>query len=683
MKKTIVFIAIIPLLAFAQEISFFGNRGMFRVKYAEGHKMGKLSFHLNAVERYQNNRVLIQGDSTTDRNHFLQTRLGISYAINDFVETRFHVGPFTKYYEANDYPIQRGDPSPVIGINTYELGLKLGYLTVANETTPTTYAFGIDGYVDFGPSLSTELFSNAFENDRALYADSFYPPDYIKTNTVPHIPHNPDFGFDALFDFLTGPFALHLNVGYLITGTDQNPGYVTAADFALLERDNIIPHGLGIELGPAKDLRFLFETSGYSTPGIDSTVLWVTPGIRFGTTNVSFDLGVQLAVVGEWFWKPFFNFSGGYDLVEKPTVPIAHVTGTVTDARMNTPIAGTITFPDTEKEAVPTSPDGSYKLSLPPGSYRIRADAPEHRWREQNIVLKDGDRITLNFPLNTKPMAKVTGRIYDAETNAPVIANITFPQTEFPTASSDSTGFYSVDLAPGTFRLRVLAPDYLAEERFIDLKDNETQVTDIPLHKGGVLTGKVSEFETGKALLAQVIFVGTEIPRATTEGATGIYKAGVPPGTYTVRVEAADYIPETIPLVMERDETKIQNFVLKPVPKVGERVVLKGITFDFNSAVVKPISYPALDDAARVLKAKPKMKVEIGGHTDSVGPDAYNMKLSNERAMAVREYLMRYHNIETYRLIAVGYGETQPIADNRTRSGRDMNRRIEFKILSW
>ncbi len=676
MKKTLVFIAIIPLLAFTQEISFFGNRGMFRLKYAEGHKIGKLSFHLNAVERFQSNQVLIQGDSTTDRNHFLQTRLGISYAINDFVETRFHLAPFTKYYEANDYPIQRSDPSPVIGINTYEIGLKLGYLTVTNETTPTSYAFGIDGYVDFGPSLESELFSNSFRNDSILYADSIY-------STAPYVPHNPDFGIDALFDFRTGPFACHLNIGYLITGTDQNPGYVTPTDFLSLERGNLIPHRFGIELGPNKDLRFMFEASGYSTPAIDSTVMWVTPGIRFGTTNVSFDLGVELAVVGDWFWKPFFNLSGGYDLMERPTAPIAHVTGLITDARLNTPIIGTITFPGTEQAAVPTSPDGSYKLSLAPGSYTIRADAPEYRWQDQNIVLKDGDRITLNFPLNKKPMAKVTGRIYDAMTNAPVIADITFPQTEFPSARSDSTGFYSADLAPGTFRIRVLAADYLDEEKIIDLKENETQITDFALHKGGILTGKVSEFETGKPLLAQVIFEGTQIPKATTEPATGIYKAPLSPGSYTVRAEAADYIPETIPLVMERDETRIQNFILKPVPKVGERVLLKGITFDFNSAVIKPVSYPVLDDAARVLKAKPKMRVEIGGHTDSVGPDQYNMKLSNERAIAVREYLIRYHNIETYRVIAVGYGETQPIADNRTRSGRDMNRRIEFKVLSW
>ena len=656
---------------------------MFRVKYAQPHKMGKLSLHLSAVESYQNNRVLIQGDSTTDRNHFLQTRLGISYAISDFIETRYHIAPFGKYYEANDYPVQRGDPSPVIGIKAHEVGLKLGYPIVVNEATPTMYAFGLDAYVDFGPALPTEWFGRALENDRALYEDYFYPPDSIRTNTLPHIPHDPDFGFDALIDFRSGAFGIHLNAGYLITGEDKNPGYVTAQDFAQLERTNLIPYGLGIELIPNSDMRILFETSGYSTPDFDSTVIWVTPGLRFGATNVSFDLGVELAVVGDWFWKPFINFSGGYDLVKKPKEPIAHVSGQVTDAETGAPLIATITFPDTPREAVPTSPGGTYKVSLTPGNYRIRADAPDYRWREQNIVLKDGDKISLNFPLSKKPMAKITGRIYDAETNRPVIANIMFPQTEFPTVASDTSGFFNIDLAPGTFRVRVEATDYLPEEKVVDLKENETQVFDVALHKGGILTGKVSEFETGKPLLAQIIFEGTQIPKATTEPNTGIYKAPVPPGTYTVRVEAGDYVPETIPLVMERDETRIQNFVLRPVPKVGERVVLKGITFDFNSAVVKPVSYPVLDDAARVLKAKPKMRVEIGGHTDSVGPDQYNMKLSNERAIAVREYLIRYHNIETYRLIAVGYGETQPIADNRTRSGRDMNRRIEFKILSW
>ena len=275
------------------------------------------------------------------------------------------------------------------------------------------------------------------------------------------------------------------------------------------------------------------------------------------------------------------------------------------------------------------------------------------------------------------------GRIYDAETNSPVAANITFPQTEFPAVTSDTAGYYNATLMPGSFRLRVEATNYQPEDKVINLADNETKVIDIAMHSGGILTGKVSEYETGKPLLAQITFVNTDIPKIATDPKTGIYKVAVPAGTYSVTVEADDYIMESAPVVMARDETKIQNFVLKPVPRVGERVVLKGITFDFNSAVIRPSSYPVLDDAARVFKAKPTMRVEIGGHTDSVGSDSYNMKLSNERANAVREYLIRYHDIDPNRLIAVGYGETQPIADNRTRSGRDTNRRIEFKVLSW
>ena len=184
-------------------------------------------------------------------------------------------------------------------------------------------------------------------------------------------------------------------------------------------------------------------------------------------------------------------------------------------------------------------------------------------------------------------------------------------------------------------------------------------------------------------MLAQLIFIDTNIPKVTTDPSTGIYKVTVPPGAYSVKIEAVDYVPESAPIVLAKDETKIHNFTLKPIPKVGEKVVLRGIYFDFNSAVIKPTSYPVLDDAAKVFKVKPKMRVEISGHTDSVGSDSYNQKLSYQRANSVRDYLIRYHNIDPSRLIAIGYGESQPMADNRTKSGRDMNRRIEFKVLSW
>jgi outer membrane protein OmpA-like peptidoglycan-associated protein len=682
MKKTIIVITLVAVAAFAQEISIYGNRGMFKLQYAQPHDMGMLSFNLAALERFEKNPVDIAGQTTTDRKHFLQTVIGISYAINDYVETRFHAGPFAKYYEANDDPVSRSDPKPVIGINTYEIGLKVGYPLITDEVTPTMYAFGIDGHVDFGPNLWTDYFGNARKKDSILYAGTL--PSYnIMPNMTPYIPHDPDFGCSALFDFRVGPFATHINAGYLITGEDINPGYVADSDFALLERPNYIPHGIGVQLIPSEGLQVLFEVYGYTTPGFDSESLWVTPGLRFGSKSVNFDVGCELGLVGSSYWKAFFNLSGGYDLAKKPKEPVARVFGKVSDAKTGAPLSANISFPETERPAVLTMPDGTYEISLAPGSYRLRADATDYRWREQGLVLKDGDKILLDFALNKKPVAKIAGRIYDAETNQPVVASITFPQTEFPAITSDTAGFYSVDLVPGTFRIHVQATNYQPEEKIVDLLENDSKIIDIAMHSGGILTGKVSEYESGKPLLAQITFVNTKIPKVTTDPTTGIYKVAVPAGTYSVMVEAEDYIMESAPVVMAKDETKIQNFVLKPIPKVGERVVLRGITFDFNSAVIKPTSYPVLDDAARVFKAKPTMRVEIGGHTDSVGSDSYNMTLSNQRANSVREYFIRYHNIDPSRLIAVGYGETQPIADNRTRSGRDANRRIEFKVLSW
>ncbi len=73
--------------------------------------------------------------------------------------------------------------------------------------------------------------------------------------------------------------------------------------------------------------------------------------------------------------------------------------------------------------------------------------------------------------------------------------------------------------------------------------------------------------------------------------------------------------------------------------------------------------------------------VEIGGHTDSQGSDTYNLRLSESRANAVRNYLIQ-RGVEATRLIAKGYGESMPIAPNTTREGRAKNRRVEFKVIS-
>ncbi len=109
--------------------------------------------------------------------------------------------------------------------------------------------------------------------------------------------------------------------------------------------------------------------------------------------------------------------------------------------------------------------------------------------------------------------------------------------------------------------------------------------------------------------------------------------------------------------------------------------ILQKVFFKTAKATIKPVSFPVLNEVATVLKTYTYLKkVRIEGHTDSVGPDAYNLKLSGERAASVREYLIK-KGVEPERLVSEGFGETQPIDTNKTRDGRAKNRRVEFNIV--
>ncbi|HIB37030.1 OmpA family protein [Mesonia sp.] len=106
----------------------------------------------------------------------------------------------------------------------------------------------------------------------------------------------------------------------------------------------------------------------------------------------------------------------------------------------------------------------------------------------------------------------------------------------------------------------------------------------------------------------------------------------------------------------------------------------KTILFDLNKATIRKESYDALDSISEIMNEYPQTVFHIEGHTDSQGSDAYNLKLSKERAASVRNYLVEEDGIDASRITSEGYGESRPIATNKTAAGRQQNRRVEVSL---
>jgi outer membrane protein OmpA-like peptidoglycan-associated protein len=139
----------------------------------------------------------------------------------------------------------------------------------------------------------------------------------------------------------------------------------------------------------------------------------------------------------------------------------------------------------------------------------------------------------------------------------------------------------------------------------------------------------------------------------------------------SVRIEGASEQPKTSKITVEMRKLK-----------VGVSSVLRNIYFDFAKATFMQESYNELNKLETMLKQNTGMQVEISGHTDSVGPSEYNKQLSQRRANAVKNFLTS-KGIDVRRLTAVGYGEDKPLASNDDNAeGREINRRVEFKVLS-
>lgn len=135
---------------------------------------------------------------------------------------------------------------------------------------------------------------------------------------------------------------------------------------------------------------------------------------------------------------------------------------------------------------------------------------------------------------------------------------------------------------------------------------------------------------------------------------------------------------ETVAMVETVEPTPTP--VTEPEPVAEPVRVELDVKFDFDRAEVKQDSIDDIRDLADFMKQYGQTSTVVEGHTDSVGTDAYNQRLSERRANAVRDVLVNQHGLDSSRVDAVGYGESRPVADNSTDAGRAINRRVEAEV---
>jgi len=208
------------------------------------------------------------------------------------------------------------------------------------------------------------------------------------------------------------------------------------------------------------------------------------------------------------------------------------------------------------------------------------------------------------------------------------------------------------------------------------------------------VAGKLMDAKTELPLGAKIIYErlpdGKDMGISQSDPKTGEFEVKLPAGSlYSFRSESKDHISESQNLDLRNlsaDGSKMHvDFRLKPIESVtiekDALFTLNSIFFDFDKAVLKPESFPELERVVQFMNDKPSVTIEIEGHTDNIGKADYNKVLSERRANAVKKFLTT-KGLAANRISTIGFGETRPIVSNDDeKDGREVNRRVVFKII--
>lgn len=285
----------------------------------------------------------------------------------------------------------------------------------------------------------------------------------------------------------------------------------------------------------------------------------------------------------------------------------------------------------------------------------------------------------------------VQGKITDAVSKEPIgDAILSMKGRDRVLANPDGT-FTVKDADPGPTFVSVSKTGYAPKEVPVTIEvgktaDASVELVALPPPPPAPMTVRGTVLSEGEQPV-QATVAAPSAGVVTKADKAGMYELSMPSGIQPMEISAAGFQTQGRQVSGRPGETVVMDVVLKPVPKQllvvlkKEKIeIKKQVHFATAKDVILPDSAPLLDQIASVIMENDRLKlIRIEGHTDSEGDDAYNLDLSERRAKSVMRALLE-RGIEPGRLKAVGYGETQPIADNKKAAGRALNRRVEFMI---
>ncbi|MFT4022590.1 MAG: OmpA family protein [Flavihumibacter sp.] len=253
-----------------------------------------------------------------------------------------------------------------------------------------------------------------------------------------------------------------------------------------------------------------------------------------------------------------------------------------------------------------------------------------------------------------------------------------------PINTKDWDAFFTLD-AGGEYAYLTTSQNGFGKSDIVRVKLMEREKPDPVVLLSGNVYNKKTKAPISAKLVYETLPDGQEAGTALSSPFDGAFKMVLPYNkNYSIRATADHFfaISENLnldSLVKEGYKEIHKDLYLVPI-EIGSVVRLNNVFFDFDKSTLRPESFIELDRVVKLLEENPSIEIEMSAHTDSYGSDEYNFRLSDNRARSVREYLLS-KGIDPGRITSQGYGETRPVVPNDTDENRQLNRRVEFKIL--